>query len=348
MGTIYNISGNKIEEAKRTTPESMDLHEMFLTMKNEFVNTCIMEVSSHSLILKRVYGIKFKVGILTNISQDHLDFHITMDNYFEAKMKLFENCECAVINIDDAYGKKAIEKITTPIITYGIDNNAVVKGENLVITEAGTEFSLCYDNEVLDIKLSMPGKFNVYNALGCAAAAISLGVPLHIVKEGLEGISRVPGRSEKIKCNKPFSIVIDYAHSPDGIINILKTAREYTSGKLIILFGCGGDRDKSKRSLMGKAAGELADFCIVTSDNPRSEDPDLIIQDIIPGIKATNCPYVIIADRREAIKYALKNAKTGDVIIIAGKGHETYQELALGKIHFDEREIIAELLEEEI
>jgi UDP-N-acetylmuramoyl-L-alanyl-D-glutamate--2,6-diaminopimelate ligase len=348
MGTIFNISGNKIEEAKRTTPESLDLHEMFQIMKNDFVNTCIMEVSSHSLVLKRVYGIRFKVGILTNVSQDHLDFHDSMDKYFDAKMKLFENCERAVINIDDDYGKKAINKIKVPIITYGIDNDADVKGKDLVISGEGTEFKLCYNNEVVLIRLSMPGKFNVYNALGCAATAICMGVPIHIVKTGLEAIQRVPGRSEKVKCNREFTIVIDYAHSPDGIINILKTAREYTREKLIILFGCGGDRDITKRSLMGKAAGELSDFCIVTSDNPRSEDPNLIIEDIIPGIKETNCPYVIIADRREAIKYALENAKIGDVIIIAGKGHETYQELAAGKIHFDEREIISELLREEI
>lgn len=348
LGTIFNISGNKIEEAKRTTPESMDLHEMFKTMEGDKVDICIMEVSSHSLALKRVHGIKFKVGIFTNLTQDHLDFHNTMSDYFDAKMKLFENCEIAVINNDDVYGQKAVNLINVPIITYGIDNEAIVQGRDIFINDIYTSFNLCYDNMVVPIKLAMPGKFNVYNALCSAAAAIGMGVPLNIIKAGLEGIECVPGRSERVKCNKEFSIVIDYAHSPDGIINILNTAREYTRKKLIILFGCGGDRDKTKRSLMGKAAGELADYCIITSDNPRSEDPNLIIEDIIPGIKMTDCQYVIITDRREAIKYALENAEAGDVIIIAGKGHETYQELANGKIHFDEREIIGALLEGEV
>lgn len=346
LGTIYNIIGSKKEEAKRTTPESMDLQEMFYNMKKEGIEYCVMEVSSHSLELKRVYGVNFKAGIFTNLTQDHLDFHITMENYFNAKMKLFERCDVAVINIDDEYGKRAAESIKGKVITFGIENEAKVMGENIVISERGTDFNIKYEDKVLPISLNLPGKFNVYNALGAAAACIGIGIPIDCIKKGLESLEVVPGRSEKIISKKGFTVVIDYAHTPDGIVNILKTAREYTKGRLITLFGCGGDRDKTKRPLMGKAAGELSDFCIVTSDNPRSEEPMVIIGDILPGIDKTGCPYVIIEDRKEAIKYAIENGKEGDVIVIAGKGHETYQILKDKTINFDEHKIVLELLGE--
>lgn len=348
MGTIYNIFDKEIEEAQRTTPESMDLQKMLSKMKDMGVEECVMEVSSHSLELNRVYGIKFKTGIFTNLTQDHLDFHINMENYFRAKMKLFENCETAVINIDDEYGRRICDELSCNIITYGIEKKGDVFAENIIITGEGTSFNLNYKNEMYPIRLHLPGKFNVYNALGCAAAAITLGVPLAAIKVGLEELEKVPGRSEKINSKRGFTIVIDYAHSPDGIINILKTAREYTSKRLITLFGCGGDRDKGKRPLMGEAAGRLSDFCIVTSDNPRTENPMTIINDILPGINETKCNYVIIEDRKKAIEHALNMGQTGDVIVIAGKGHETYQVLKNETIHFDEREIVHELLKEEV
>ncbi|MCX7884121.1 MAG: UDP-N-acetylmuramoyl-L-alanyl-D-glutamate--2,6-diaminopimelate ligase [Caloramator sp.] len=346
LGTIYNIIGDKKEEAKRTTPESMDLQKMFYDMKNNGIEYCIMEVSSHSLELKRVFGVKFKAGIFTNLTQDHLDFHGTMENYFNAKMKLFEFCNIAAINIDDEYGKKAVEKLKRKVVTFGIENDANFKGRDVTISEKGTSFKLKYKDEIVLINLHLPGKFNVYNALGAAAVCLEMGIPLDVVKKGLENLESVPGRSEKIISKRGFTVVIDYAHTPDGIENILGTAREYTKGRLITLFGCGGDRDKTKRPLMGKAAGELSDFCIVTSDNPRTEDPRAIIEDILPGIDNTGCSYVIIEDRKEAIKYALDAAKVGDVIVIAGKGHETYQILNDRTIHFDEREIVTELLNE--
>ncbi|SKA83406.1 UDP-N-acetylmuramoylalanyl-D-glutamate--2,6-diaminopimelate ligase [Caloramator quimbayensis] len=346
LGTIYNIIGDKKEEAKRTTPESMDLQKMFFDMKKEGIEYCIMEVSSHSLELKRVFDVKFKAGIFTNLTQDHLDFHGTMENYFNAKMKLFECCDIPVINVDDKYGKRAVDKLNRKIITFGIENDADVKGQDVIISEKGTNFKLKYKDESVSIGLHLPGKFNVYNALGAAAACLEMGIPLSAVKKGLENLESVPGRSEKIISKRGFTVVIDYAHTPDGIENILKTAREYTKGRLTTLFGCGGDRDKTKRPLMGKAAGELSDFCIVTSDNPRTEDPKSIIEDILPGIDKTGCAYVIIEDRKEAIKYALDNAKAGDVIVIAGKGHESYQILKEKTIHFDEREIVNELLNE--
>lgn len=344
FGTIYNIFDDEIEEAKRTTAESMDLQKMFLRMVNKGVEDCIMEVSSHSLYLNRVYSIRFKVGIFTNLTQDHLDFHHNMENYFKAKLKLFENCENVVVNIDDSYGIRVKEAVKCNTLTYGIENKADVSAKNITITEEGTSFDLVYKDEEYSVKLHLPGKFNVYNALGCAAASILLGVPLNRIVKGLEALDSVPGRSEKLNSKRGFTIVIDYAHSPDGIINVLKTAREYTKKRLITVFGCGGDRDRGKRSLMGDAAGRLSDFCVVTSDNPRTEDPMQIINDILPGINQTRCNYVIIEDRKKAIEHAINMAEVGDVIIIAGKGHETYQVLKDKTIHFDEKEIVQELL----
>lgn len=348
MGTIYNIVGEKCEEAKRTTPESMDLQSMLHEMVEAGDDSCVMEVSSHSLALERVYGLRFAVGIFTNLTQDHLDYHITMENYFQAKMKLFENCKKAVINIDDEYGKRACRIVGCDVITYGIENPADVWAEDIVIDGTGTSFVLCTEGKRLPVKLHLPGKFNVYNALGVAAAAISLGISLENIKAGLEGLLSVPGRSEKINSKKGFTIVIDYAHTPDGIVNILKAAREYTSNRLITVFGCGGDRDRTKRPKMGKAAGEGSDFCIVTSDNPRSEDPDSIIREILPGIQATGCPYEVITNRREAIEYAISIGKPGDVIVIAGKGHETYQILKDKTIEFNEKKIVHEILGDDV
>ncbi len=348
LGTIYNIVGEHQETAKRTTPESMDLQAMLNEMVESGDDSCIMEVSSHSLSLDRVYGLKFAAGIFTNLTQDHLDYHVTMENYFMAKMKLFENCKTAVINIDDEYGRRACKIVNGNVITYGIENQADIWGEDIVIDGTGTAFVLCTREEKLPVRLHLPGKFNVYNALGVAATAISLGVPLESIKQGLEELLVVPGRSEKVNSKKGFTVVIDYAHTPDGIVNILKAAREYTARRLITVFGCGGDRDRTKRPQMGKAAGEGSDFCVVTSDNPRSEDPDSIISDILPGILPTKCPHQVIANRREAIEYAIGMGKDGDVIVIAGKGHETYQVLKDRTIDFDEKKIVHEILGDDI
>lgn len=344
LGTIYNIYGSVYEEAKRTTPESRDLQKLLADMRKNDINSCIMEVSSHSLALKRVYGVKFRVGIFTNLTQDHLDFHKTMENYFMAKMILFKDCDNSVINIDDEHGKRAVSMIDNNIITYGIDNSADVMAENIKIDGAGTDFTLAHKNDRIEIKLQLPGKFNVYNALSAAAAALALGIPMEKIKLGLEGLKSVPGRSEKINSSKGFTIIIDYAHTPDGIVNILDTAREYTKNRLVAVFGCGGDRDRKKRPIMGNAAASRADFCVVTSDNPRSEEPMDIINETLEGVKTTNCPYEVIENRKEAIKYAIDNAQKGDVIVIAGKGHENYQVLKDRTIHFDEREIVAEIL----
>lgn len=348
IGTICNIVGEKKYETERTTPESKDLQKLFKSIKDDKSEFCIMEVSSHSLDLKRVFGVDFKVGVFTNLTQDHLDYHSDMEEYFEAKMKLFDNSEYKIINIDDEYGKKSVKMLKDNIITYGLTKDADIHASNIEMTKDGSEFLLNYKDIKENIKINLPGKFNIYNTLSCIGAALVLGISLDSIKKGLENLKYVPGRSEKISSNKGFSIIIDYAHTPDGLQNILSSTREYTEGKLIALFGCGGDRDKTKRPLMGEVGGNNADFCILTSDNPRTENPEKIIKDIVPGIERTKCDYVIIENRKDAIEYAIKNAKKEDTIVIAGKGHETYQVLSDKTIHFDEKEIVKEFLKEEL
>lgn len=351
LGTIYNKIGDHIVEAKRTTPESMDLQKLFGDMAEQGVHSCVMEVSSHSLELSRVYGVPFKVGIFTNLTQDHLDYHGTMENYFKAKLKLFDQCEAGVFNLDDAYGKRAYQETTCGTkYSFGIDAGVEcdVYADQITVTGEGSIFTLHIKDKSLPVSLSLPGKFNIYNALGCLTAALCQGIEAEEAVKGLMKLKNVPGRSEKINTTRGVTFVIDYAHSPDGIINILKTAREYTEGRLTIVFGCGGDRDRTKRSIMGRAAGSLADYCIVTSDNPRSEDPEAIIEEILPGVKETGCKFSVFADRTRAIEHAVATAKSKDVVIIAGKGHETYQILKDKTIHYDEREILKELLGEDM
>ncbi len=345
VGTIANYIGDKKIQSHRTTPESLELNELFNEMVNSGVTHCVMEVSSHSLSLDRVYGIDFNEGIFTNLTQDHLDFHKTFENYYNAKLQLFKASETSIINIDDEYGKRAFEDINGRKLTYGLDNDTEVTAKNINIHSKGIEFELHHMGKSVQINLNIPGKYNVYNALGSAAACLEEGVTLEQVKAGLESVF-VPGRCEIVssKYNLGFEIIVDYAHSPDSLENILKTAREFTKGRLICVFGCGGDRDKTKRPIMGNVAASLSDIAVVTSDNPRSEEPIRIIEDILEGIKTDN--YVVVENRREAIKEAIKLAKKDDVIVIAGKGHEDYQELKDSVIHFDEREIIADIIKE--
>jgi len=301
-----------------------------------------MEVSSHSLELDRVYGVEFSEGIFTNLTQDHLDFHKTFENYFNAKLKLFLNSKVSIVNIDDSYGERIIDSIDGDIITYGLEEKAMLWAKDLKLHSRGIEFTLVYNGDEENIKLSIPGKYNVYNALGCIAATIHEGVSIEDIKQALEKVT-VPGRCE-IVTNLGYDVIVDYAHTPDGLENILNSAREFTFGRLISVFGCGGDRDKSKRPIMGSIGSSLSDITIITSDNPRTEDPMAIIEDIKAGLKKEN--YVVIENRREAIKYAMKIAKDKDVIVIAGKGHEDYQVLKDKRIHFDEREIISEIIKE--
>lgn len=344
LGTISNIIGGCVIEAKRTTPESYDLQKLFFEMKERGTDYCVMEVSSHSLELKRVEGCTFNVGIFTNLTRDHLDFHGTFQNYLKAKMKLFLQSKTAVINIDDEYSEELIRNIKIPVMSYSGSKSADVIAKEIEVDAKYSKFILKYGEEEVTIALPLPGRFNVYNALAAASACISEGISLEVIKNGLESIQDIKGRSEVIDSGRGFTIIIDYAHTPDGLFNIISTVREYVRGRIITLFGCGGDRDKTKRPIMGEIAGKLSDLCIVTSDNPRSEDPVSIIDDILPGIKNAGKYFEVEVDRREAIKKALILAQGNDVVIIAGKGHETYQVLKNETIHFDEREIVYEAL----
>lgn len=345
IGTIANYIGNKKLPAHRTTPESIELHKLFNDMVAEKVDYCVMEVSSHSLSLDRVYGLSFNQGIFTNLTQDHLDFHKTFENYYEAKLILFKNSNNTIINIDDAYGKKIYEDISCNKTTYSTVINSDVMAHNIKMHARGIDFNIKTTTSTIGINMSMPGMYNVYNALGCAAACLNEGISLGIIKKGLENVS-VPGRCEIVtkNYNLGYEIIVDYAHTPDGLSNILKTAREFTDGKLISVFGCGGDRDKTKRPIMGMIGTELCDVAIITSDNPRTEEPMSIIADVVKGVEKDN--YVVVENRREAIKRAMELAGTGDVIVVAGKGHEDYQILKDKTIHFDEREVIAEIIKE--
>lgn len=344
IGTIANFIGEKKVPAHRTTPESLELHELFKTMVDNGVEYCVMEVSSHSLALNRVYGIKFTSAIFTNLTQDHLDFHKTFEEYFNAKAILFKNALCAVINSDDEYGRRLIDLASGTKVTYAVMAPCDVKAENINMNSRGTEFEIKYGNKLEKVNLMLPGKYNVYNALCAAAVCLHEGINIDQVKKGLSEIS-VPGRCEIVtkNYNLGFEVIVDYAHSPDGLYNILNTVREFTKGRLISVFGCGGDRDKTKRPIMGKIASELSDIAVVTSDNPRSEEPDGIIKDILEGIEKDN--YIVIENRRNAIENAIEIAQPGDVIVVAGKGHEDYQEIKGKTIHFDEREIIREIIE---
>ncbi|KAB3533198.1 UDP-N-acetylmuramoyl-L-alanyl-D-glutamate--2,6-diaminopimelate ligase [Alkaliphilus serpentinus] len=352
IGTLATLINNEKMYSARTTPESLDLQGLFRKMIDGDVDTCIMEVSSHSLELNRVDEVSFKVGIFTNLTPDHLDFHSTMDNYREAKKKLFyKTTHCNIINLDDEAGRiivKDIKNLDTPLLTYSINNPADFVAEN--IHNNGKELSFdVVGPENFNIKLTLktPALFAVYNALASIACCYSLGVPADIIADGLNAFIGVPGRFQSIDGLKEFSAVVDYAHTPDALENVLKAAKEFTKNKLITVFGCGGDRDQTKRPVMGEIAGKYSDFSIITSDNPRSEDPYVILSMIEEGIKRTKGNYIIIEDRKEAIREAVKMAEAGDLIVIAGKGHETTQIVKDRVLVFDDKQVVLEVAGEE-
>ena len=345
IGTIRNMIGDVIIDTERTTPESVDLHRILRQMVDEKVDVAIMEVSSHSLDQKRVHGIEYDVAEFTNLSQDHLDYHKTFENYFDAKKLLFKQCKKAVINKDDPYAAAIIEELRVPAITYGVREKADITATEIDIATRGVQFDFNYRNITSRFNVPIPGLFSVFNAMGAAAVSICLGWNLDSIKYGLEHMVSVSGRLEPLPTGKnEFTVLLDYAHTPDALENVLKTVRGFASGRVVTLFGCGGDRDQAKRPIMGEIAGRFSDFAIVTSDNPRSENPMDIIAAVEDGVKKSGCEYTVIENRREAIEYALKNAQKNDVIILAGKGHENYQEINGGKHHFDEKEIVAEIL----
>ena len=343
IGTIANYVGDKCYESERTSPESLDLQRMFREMVNNKCDVAVMEVSSHSLALDRVWGIDFDIGVFTNLTQDHLDFHKTFDNYLAAKAKLFTMCKEGFVNCDDMYAKKLMDMATCPITTYGIDNNPFVSARDIIITNSYSDFKMPFNKVIQRIKVDIPGRFSVYNALAAICVSIRLGAGVEDVLAGLENV-KVPGRSEVVPTTRNFTVIVDYAHTPDSLENILKASKVYTKGKIICVFGCGGDRDTAKRPMMGEIAGKLAGYTVITSDNPRSEKPEEIIRQIEEGMKKTNGKYKVIVDRKKAIEHALRKAEKGDLILIAGKGHETYQEINGEKHHFDDREVVKELV----
>lgn len=352
IGTISIDFGNVEIESSRTTPESIDLQRIFNQMVSQGMEYGVMEVSSHSLEFGRVDQCIFQIGVFTNLTQDHLDFHGNLDNYRKAKEKLFYKTKKAnIINIDDENGRliyKNIKHLNVPLLTYGIEEKADIMAKDIEINDNGIRFRLITPSYETMIVSSIPGKFSVYNVLAAASVAYAEGIDKDIIAKGIEELKYVPGRSEVLQIDKPYKVIIDYAHTPDGLENILKAIKHYAKGKIITVFGCGGDRDKTKRPIMGEIAGRLSDFVVITSDNPRSENPLDIINQIEEGIKPTKCPYVCIENRKDAIKHAMTMAKDSDIILLAGKGHETYQIFKDKTIDFDERVIVRELIQEGI
>lgn len=344
IGTISNMIGDRKMPSKFTTPESLELQKLLREMADENVDSVVMEVSSHSLALGRVEGCEYDIGVFTNLSQDHLDFHANMEEYRDAKAKLFTQSKLAIINEDDKNGRWIKKRVPTKVFTYGIYKDADIYARELEITDRGVAFHLHTPSGSIPINLAIPGIFSIYNGLAAASICYNLGISLEIIAQGLQEVKGVDGRFELLDTGTDYSVILDYAHTPDGLENILTTAKEFAKGRIITLFGCGGDRDHGKRPIMGEIAGKYSDLCIITSDNPRSEDPMDIIKDIVPGVEKTGCDYTIIENRREAIEYALAQAQKDDIVILAGKGHETYQILKDKTIPFDEKQIVAEIL----
>jgi len=347
IGTNAIMIGGEEFPAQHTTPESYEIQKWLAKMVEEGCEYVVMEVSSHALYLDRVYGIQFEVGVYTNLTQDHLDLHGTMDNYAQAKAKLFTISNHAAINIDDEYAQVMIDAAKCPVLKYAVkDDTADLVAKSVKLRADSVDFCALTIGQLHRASLGIPGMFSVYNALAALAAAMLLGFDIENAAAVLETCSGVKGRAEIVPTGRDFTVLIDYAHTPDALENIIAAVREGSPGRMVTLFGCGGDRDSKKRPMMGAAAARLSDFVIVTSDNPRTEEPGVIIEEILSGMAGIKTPKKVIENRREAIHWALKNAKPGDVLILAGKGHETYQIFGKEKTHFDEREVVAEFFKE--
>ena len=346
IGTNQNMIGDIVIPTARTTPDSLELMQLFDEMTKHNADYVVMEVSSHALALDRVTNCEFDVGAFTNITQDHLDFHKTMEEYLAAKSILFNISKVGVINADDSGCEFLLEhEQCDSVITYGIDSDCGLKADNIELRGDGVSFDISFGGETKRVDLPIPGRFSVYNAMTAIGCCLAAGISLADAVDGLHSAQGVKGRIEIVKTpGTDYTVIIDYAHTPDGLLNVISAIRGFAKGRVVTLFGCGGDRDASKRPKMGKIAGKLSDFCVVTSDNPRTEDPDKIIEQVVEGVKETDCEYVVITNRFQAIEYALDHAQKDDIILLAGKGHETYQILGTDTIKFDEREIVTKLL----
>lgn len=352
IGTMYTKIGDETFETKNTTPESLMLQKTFKQMIDSGVETAVMEVSSHALVYGRVHGCDYNVAVFTNLTQDHLDYHKTMDEYRRAKSLLFsqlgntfshEKPKFAVLNADDPVSREYIQSTAAHVVTYGIDQPADIKAANLKIAANGTVFDLITPYGVEKISMKLIGKFSVYNVLASIGACLVSDIPLKQIIKSIEEVEGVPGRFELVNAGQDFAVIVDYAHTPDSLENVLKTIKQFAERNIYVVVGCGGDRDRTKRPLMAKIACQYATHPIFTSDNPRSEDPLKIIRDMEEGVKGKQ--YKSIVDRKEAIYYAINNAQKGDVILIAGKGHETYQQIGSEVFDFDDRVVAKEAIE---
>ena len=342
IGTNQNMIGTQVIPTERTTPESFEVQRLFRQMADGGCTHVVMEVSSHALYLDRVYGVPFTVGIFTNLTQDHLDFHKTMEAYCDAKAILFRNCAVGVCNRDDPWMERLTAQATCRLFTYGEHPEADLRAENIELAADHVAFDAVMGTEKTRVRVGIPGGFMVYNTLGVLGAALVLGIPLEKSADALGRSAHVKGRVEVVPTpGKDYTILIDYAHSPDALENVLTAVRGFAKGRVVAVFGCGGDRDRTKRPKMGAVAARLADFSVVTSDNPRTEDPAAIIAEILPGMAGAEDRYTVVENRVEAIGWAMDHARKDDVIVLCGKGHETYQEINHVKHHLDEREVVA-------
>lgn len=349
IGTTGGIVGDEKIEAKLTTPDPIDLHRMLSYMLQMGAEVVCMEVSAHAIDMKRVMGVQFEAACYTNLSQDHLDYFDDMQSYFEAKKRFIisEQVKNLAINADDETSEAIMAELRIPYSSYGISANADIFARDIEINDEGVSFALSLWNEQwYPVHINMMGTFNVYNSLAATAISLILGIKPEFIVKGIESVRVVPGRAEVLETSTPYKVIVDYSHSPAALENILRTVKSFTKHKLILLFGCGGDRDHQKRPIMGSIAGKFADFTIITSDNPRTEEPMKIISEIEEGIKSTDGKYILIENRREAIRHALDISQEGDVVILAGKGDETYQEIQGQKYLFNEKNIVSEILYE--
>lgn len=356
IGTIGVYTDEGAMESARTTPESVDLQAMCAEFKSKGMAAVVMEVSSHACALRRVEGIAFDVGVFTNLTQDHLDFHADLEDYFRAKAMLFSEYANAsapfkpfggVVNGDDRCGHRLVELCAYPVMIYGVESRGDLVAEALRMTPRGMSFVVRSDGQRTEVDMKLTGRFNVYNALAAFGAGRILGLEPETCRRGLANVAPPPGRLEMIEEGQDFAVAVDYAHTPDGLQKVISTVREFTRGRLIVVFGCGGDRDRRKRPLMGAVVSHFADVAVITSDNPRSEEPLAIIAEIQEGARDGSAECVVEPDRRRAIEQAISLARPGDFVLIAGKGHETYQIFRDHTVHFDDREVAREVLRRE-
>ena len=347
IGTMENRIGDEVIPTDRTTPESFELQGLFARMRDAGCKYAIMEVSSHAIALHRVGGVHFDVAAFTNLTEDHLDFHKTMEHYCDTKAELFARCDAAVLNRDDEWFDRIGTKAACPVVTTSAKAAAGLQAKDVRLLSDGISMTVLSDGEEIAVKLPIPGRFTVYNVLTVLGVVKALGIDLKLAAAALANVQGVKGRIEVVPTpGKDYTVLIDYAHTPDGLENVLRSVRDFCKGRLISVFGCGGDRDPIKRPIMGRIGVELSDIAVITSDNPRTEDPEAIIRDIVAGVDPSMGKYEIIVNRRKAITFAMDIGEKDDIIVLAGKGHETYQEINGVKHHLDEREEVAAYLME--